>query len=111
MASLAIFTAVENFKANSPFADMLPSTSDYWQHPILSLRTTQEVWKLTVLHNSSVVSEKRKNKVDDVVKRSEYRKAHGLEQAGGFGNWTVKEDHRAPSPEAEQKREKWLGVF
>lgn len=111
LASLAIYTAAENFKANTPFADMLPETSDFWEHPIISLRTTYEVWKLTALHNSAVTGEKRKKKVDDVVKRSEYRKAHGLEQQGGFGNWTAKEDPGASQPEPGQKREKWLGIF
>lgn len=90
---------------------MLPSASDYWQHPIVSLRTTHEVWQLTMLHNSSIVAQKRKKRVDDVVKRSEYRKAHGLEQTGGFGNWTAKEEPQAPTLEGGQKREKWLGVF
>lgn len=111
LASLAIFTAVENFKANTPFAEMLPTASDYWQHPILSGRTTYEVWRLTTLHNSAVTAEKRKKKVDDVVKRSEYRQAHGLNQEGTFGNWTVKADPQGPPPDAGQKREKWLGIF
>lgn len=90
---------------------MLPTTTDYWQHPIISLRTTYEVWKLTALHNSALTGEKRKKKVDDVVKRSEYRKAHGLEQQGGFGNWTVKDSPEAPPSEPNQKREKFLGIF
>lgn len=90
---------------------MLPTASDYWQHPFISLRTTYEVWKLTTLHESAVTGEKRKKKVDDVVKRSEYRKAHGLEQKGGFGNWTAREDPEASQPEPGQKREKWLGIF
>lgn len=90
---------------------MLPTTTDYWQHPIISLRTTYEVWKLTALHNSAVTGEKRKKKVDDVVKRSEYRKAHGLEQQGGFGNWTARDNPEAPPSEPGPKREKFLGVF
>ncbi|CAN8103383.1 unnamed protein product [Discula destructiva] len=116
LASLALYTATENFKANSPFADMLPTNYDYWQHPIVSLRTFHEVWKLTMLHESAVTAEKRKKKVDDVVKRSEYRKAHGLEQQGGLGNWTAREERTEPvaeasQPEPGQKREKFLGIF
>lgn len=111
LVSLALYTAAENFKANTPFAEMLPATKDYWQHPIISLRTTHEVWQLTMLHESAVTAEKRKKVVDDVVKRSEYRKAHGLEQKGGFGNWTVREDKGALQPDPGQKREKWLGIF
>lgn len=111
LASLAIFTAVENFKANTPFAEMLPTALDYWQHPIISMRTTHEVWQLTMLHESALTAEKRKKTVDDVVKRSEYRKAHGLEQQGGFGNWTAKDEPETPQLEPGQKREKWLGIF
>lgn len=110
LASLAIFVATENFKSTTPFADMLPERSDYWEHPIVSLHTTYDVWRLTQIHNSAIVAEKRKKNVDDVVKRAEYRKAHGLENQGGFGNWTAREDPQ--SPEAEpRKREKWLGIF
>lgn len=90
---------------------MLPTSSDFWQHPILSARTTYEVWQLTTLHNSAVIAEKRRMKVDDVVKRSEYRQAHGLNEPGKFGNWTAKEDPKGPPPDAGQKREKWLGIF
>ncbi|KAF3766230.1 hypothetical protein M406DRAFT_356243 [Cryphonectria parasitica EP155] len=109
--SLAVYTYSENFKATSPFAEMLPSGADFWQHPIISLRTAHEVWKLTTLHNSAVVADKRKKKVDDVAKRSEYRKAHGLEQKGGFGNWTAREDDPEKLQAPPGKREKWLGIF
>lgn len=110
LASLAIFVATENFKSNTPFADMLPERSDYWEHPIVSLYTLYDVWRLTQLHNSAIVAEKRKKNVDDVVKRAEYRKAHGLEKEGGFGNWTAKDDPQAPQAEPG-KRDKWLGIF
>jgi hypothetical protein len=113
LASLAIFVATENFKSNTPFADMLPERSDYWEHPIVSLHTVYDVWRLTQLHNSAIVAEKRKKNVDDVVKRAEFRRAHGLEKEGGFGDWTAKEDPQSPqSPQAEPgKRAKWLGIF
>lgn len=63
------------------------------------------------MHDSAVTGEKRKKKVDDVVKRAEYRKAHGLEQKDAFGNWTVREDREATQPEPGAKREKFLGIF
>ncbi|KAG8160510.1 hypothetical protein KVR01_010046 [Diaporthe batatas] len=110
LASLAIFVATENFKSNTPFADMLPESSDYWEHPIVSLYTLYDVWRLTQLHNSAIVAEKRKKNVDDVVKRAEYRKAHGLDKEGGFGNWTARDDPQAPQAEPG-KRDKWLGIF
>lgn len=68
------------------------------------------------MHNAAVANEKRKQFSDDVVKRSEYRKAHGIGQQGGFGNWTVRGSPQpspevGPAPEPGQKREKWLGIF
>lgn len=112
LGSLAIYTAIENFKANTPFRDMLPAASDFWKHPILSIRTSHEIWTLTALHQSRVTAEKRQAKVDDVAKRSEYRKAHGLDKKGGLTSWTAKDDSQSPPPpEPGQKREKWFGIF
>lgn len=41
-----------------------------------------------------MTAEHRRQKVEDVRKRSEYRKAHGLEDGSGgtFGGWTVRRD-------------------
>lgn len=103
--------AIENFKASTPFRDMLPEAADFLHHPILSLRTSHEVWKLTMLHESAIINNKRKNNVDDMAKRSEYRKAHGLQQKDGFANWTVKEDPQASPPESGPRKVKWLGIF
>ncbi|KAK7746912.1 hypothetical protein SLS53_002100 [Cytospora paraplurivora] len=116
LASLAIFTVVENFKRNTPFAEMLPSSADFREHPVVSLRTIYDVWQLTEIHNSAVVAAKRKKNVDDVAKRAEYRKAHGLDQEAGWFNWTVRgsgQEETAPQqPEpVPAKREKWLGIF
>lgn len=107
---------------------MLPEASDYYEHPILATRTFWEVFKLTTQHKSVLVNEKRKRGVADVVKRAEYRKAHGLEQTGKFGKWTLKTDKElinqilpardsqaaplAESSEGDSKsRRKWFGIF
>ncbi len=42
--------------------------------------------------------EKRKKKVEDVAKRAEYRKAHGLDKDEGFGGWTAKSDEALLGP-------------
>lgn len=82
---------------------MLPSTSDFWQHPIMATRTMYEVWHLTTLHDATAIKEKRKKNVDDLSKRYEYRKAHGIE-----GVWSVKGEPEPPEP---AKRERLLGIF
>jgi hypothetical protein len=48
-----------------------------------------------VSYKSAEVMEQRRAKADDIVKRSEFRKAHGLEdeeKQGWFGSWTARED-------------------
>lgn len=42
-------------------------------------------------------AEHRRQKVEDVRKRAEYRKAHGLDKQGLFG-WDVKEDDQVMGP-------------
>jgi hypothetical protein len=60
-----------------------------------------EVVKLHVEHTSVETAERRKRKVEDVQKRSEYRKAHGLEGSGGFGDWTAKKKGEELGPALE----------
>lgn len=77
--------------------------------------------------------EKRKQQTDDVARRAEYRKAHGLdsgEKAGLFGGWTARSDDQmlgpAPrtgydpatntdlpieAPVSVPERKKWLGIW
>jgi len=79
--------------------------------------------------------ERRKRKVEDVQKRSAYRKAHGLDKDEGFGGWTAKSDREllgpaiplgeadavqeqvveqvAVEPVVREKRpvKKWLGIW
>ena len=56
------------------------------------MRQYFEVYKLHTEYISQQTAEHRRQKVEDVRKRSEYRKAHGLEKSGMFGGWTVKSD-------------------
>ena len=47
-----------------------------------------EVFDMHIAYTSVTTAEMRKKKADDVVKRSEFRKAHGKENEGWFGGWT-----------------------
>ena len=49
-----------------------------------------EVYKLHTAHISAETAERRRKKVDDVSKRSAYRKAHGLDKEQGFGGWMAR---------------------
>ncbi|KAK3387132.1 hypothetical protein B0H63DRAFT_150324 [Podospora didyma] len=125
LTALAIFTATENFKRNSPFVDMLPAWGDFLSHPIAATRQLVEVVRLNEMHNAKRVSEHRKRITDDVDKRKAYRKAHGLpEEQGIFGMGTVPlknaEELAADAAAAEasaaeaakaEPRKKYLGIF
>lgn len=86
LTSLALYTMVTNFKATSPYVDMLPSRSDFLAHPIDATGMLVEVIRLNTLYQSKVTSERRKKHVDDVAKRANYRKAHGLPDEQGFAS-------------------------
>ncbi|PBP21330.1 hypothetical protein BUE80_DR007907 [Diplocarpon rosae] len=95
---LASTVWVSNFKANSPFADMLPSWSQLLFHPIVSLRSFFEVVKMNSDYVTAETMERRKRKVEDVAKRAAYRKAHGLDKDDSFGGWTAKTDEQLLGP-------------
>ncbi|KAL8970540.1 MAG: hypothetical protein Q9183_001474 [Haloplaca sp. 2 TL-2023] len=100
LLSLAVFVAVEDFHRNTPFADMLPAAKIFWSHPFEFIATYGKVYKLHTDHVSAETAERRRKKVDDVQKRSRYRKAHGLEKEQGFGGWTAKTDAELLGPAA-----------
>lgn len=131
LSSLALFTFVSNFNAKSPFADMIPPISELPRHPFQYLGAIVDVMRLQEEHESAQTAEKRRMRVDDVAKRNEYRKAHGLEPAQGFWAKGIKSDDAdAQAAEAnpivessepqgspadeftpEGKRKKFLGIF
>ncbi|KAI0974780.1 hypothetical protein F4678DRAFT_420829 [Xylaria arbuscula] len=140
LTSLAMYTFAMNFKAKSPFADMIPPIGEFPRHPFQYIGVCLDVLRLHEEHESAQTAEKRRRRVEDVAKRDEYRKAHGLEPAtsGFFGAkveqaaetadeaspsaaTTVVESSR-PEPEPvpdtvaaeftpEGKRKKFLGIF
>ncbi|KAK6197737.1 hypothetical protein LQW54_010641 [Pestalotiopsis sp. IQ-011] len=94
LVSLAAYTFAAKFNATSPYAHMIPAISEFPSHPIDYIGTCFHVLRLHEEHISAVTAEKRRRKVDDVAKRNEYRKAHGLDSAQGIESWI------APAKEA-----------
>ncbi|KAK5019765.1 hypothetical protein BJ546DRAFT_928732 [Cryomyces antarcticus] len=90
--SLAGFVFVKNFTTTTVYKDMLPENREFYSHPFRFLRTYFEVYKLQVAYTSAETADRRRRKVEDVQKRNEYRKAHGLDQSQGLGGWTAKTD-------------------
>ncbi|KAK6070558.1 hypothetical protein SCUP515_08383 [Seiridium cupressi] len=138
LVSLAAYTFTAKFNATSPYADMIPAISEFPSHPIDYISTCLHVLRLHEEHISAVTAEKRRRKVDDVAKRNEYRKAHGLDTAQGIESWAGFSNSPVASPAApvddgtaassveaqtrpdtqpdlgiteEGKRKKFLGIF
>jgi hypothetical protein len=86
--SLTAYTFAAKFNATSPYADMIPPISEFPSHPIDYIGTCLHVLRLHEEHISAVTAEKRRRRVEDVAKRNEYRKAHGLDPAQGIESWT-----------------------
>ncbi|OAA68795.1 hypothetical protein SPI_00990 [Niveomyces insectorum RCEF 264] len=90
LTALALYTGLENFRRTSPFVDLLPTAAEAAAHPLLALRTTVEVVRLTEQQRQEEMTTRRQQRVDDVAKRTQYRKAHGLDETVGFassGGW------------------------
>ncbi|KAI1769623.1 hypothetical protein GGR53DRAFT_8972 [Hypoxylon sp. FL1150] len=133
LTSLAVYTFIENFKAKSPFADMIPPISEFPRHPFQYMGVLVDVMRLHEEHESALTAEKRRVRVEDVTKRNEYRKAHGMEPAQGFWARGTTEPQPQPQPQATEpvpiveslepqaaaateltpdgKRKKFLGIF
>ncbi|RYC58678.1 hypothetical protein CHU98_g7537 [Xylaria longipes] len=136
LTALAFYTFCVNFRAKSPFADMIPPISEFPRHPFQYIGVCVDVLRMHEEHESALTAEKRRRKVEDVTKRNEYRKAHGLEPAtsGLFGGKVAEESPEAAddtSPQAtavvessepdanavaveltpEGKRKKFMGIF
>ena len=77
---------------------MLPPAKFFLSHPLSFISQYVEVYKLHTVRIGAETAERRKKKVEDVEKRSKYRKAHGLENDQGFGGWTAKTDSELMGP-------------
>ncbi|KAI0541659.1 hypothetical protein GGR58DRAFT_410793 [Xylaria digitata] len=132
LTSLAFYTFAMNFQAKSPFADMIPPISEFPRHPFQYIGVCLDVLRMHEEHESAQTAEKRRRRVEDVAKRNEYRKAHGLEPAtsGFFGSKAEVAEETTeeaspiaavepPVPESsvaqeftpEGKRKKFMGIF
>lgn len=87
--SLAFYTFLMNFLTTTPYRDLLPPRSELLTHPLRSISQFLQVYKMHAEHVSAETAEKRKRKVEDVDKRAEYKRAHGLEaeESGILKGW------------------------
>lgn len=87
---MAGYSIALSFISTTAYRDMLPSSSDFFSHPLQSLGQFITVYKLHVAHESEKVAEKRRRKLEDVKKREEFMRAHGVEPGFLTGGWMDK---------------------
>ncbi|KAI1136676.1 hypothetical protein F5Y05DRAFT_101199 [Hypoxylon sp. FL0543] len=97
LTGLAVYTFIANFNAKSPFAELIPPISEFPRHPFQYLGVVIDVMRMHEERESALTAEKRRQRVEDVAKRNEYRKAHGLEPATGL--WGSSSSSSKPEPE------------
>lgn len=73
----------------------MPPLSEFPRHPIDYIGCLFEVLRLHEEHISAQTAERRRRRVEDVAKRNEYRKAHGLEPAGSVASMVADEEAAA----------------
>lgn len=99
LVSLVVAIWFTDFLSNTPYRDLLPPNNMFFAHPFAFLARYAEVYQMHVAYVSAETAERRRQKVEDVKKRAEYRKAHGLE--GGkevLGGWTARGDGQEIGP-------------
>ena len=94
---LAAFTTYENWKRATNVREHLPAAGDLISHPLASSAKAIDVFKMDVARRSAETAEKRKSSIEDVQKRTTYRRAHGLEgeDSQGMGGWTAQDEQAA----------------
>ncbi|KAF2842151.1 hypothetical protein M501DRAFT_998403 [Patellaria atrata CBS 101060] len=98
LTTLAFYTLLLDFLTTTPYTDLLPARSEILSHPIVFFRQYLEVYRMHTAYISAQTAERRRHKVEDVQKRSAYRKAHGMEDNEGFGGWTARRESEALGP-------------
>ncbi|KAL9048720.1 MAG: hypothetical protein Q9162_007581 [Coniocarpon cinnabarinum] len=90
LTSLAIYSITLSFLNHTAFRDQLPSKQDWTAHPYQSLKQWIHVYRLHVAHESELVADKRRKKLEDAEKRREFMRAHGVEPGFLTGSWMEK---------------------
>lgn len=99
LVSLVITIWITDFHTSTPYLHLLPPNSLFLSHPLQYLRRYAEVYQMHVDYTSQQTAERRRQKVEDVRKRSEFRRAHGLEgDEGTLGGWKVRGDEEVMGP-------------
>lgn len=99
LTTLGFYALLLNFLSTTPYKSDLPPNNLFLSHPFRFMARYWDVYSMHTAYITAKTAERRKKSVDDVAKRSEYRKAHGLDQQEGvFGGWTAKTEAELMGP-------------
>jgi len=104
LITLALSTFYMDFHSKNKYKELVPPSSLFWSHPFEYLSQYAQVYKM---HKQAETAEnlmKRQRKQDEVRKRKEYMRAHGLEHEGPYGMGTVEGDEYRKKMEEEREQ-------
>src|SRR5690606_28013644 len=78
--TMAGIVSITNFMKTSPFAGLVVWD---WGTPVASTARFLDAVKMHLHESSRLAQEKRKRRAEELDKRNEYRRAHGMEDVGG----------------------------
>ena len=89
-----------DFHSKNKYKELVPPGSLFWSHPFQYISQYAQVYKM---HKQAETAEnlmKKQRKQDEVRKRREYMRAHGIEHEGPYGMGTVELFRRVIFPGA-----------
>jgi hypothetical protein len=92
LTSLTVWTLLQQFRLTSPYASLLPSVGDWFKAPLQGTGQIAEVIRLHTQATTDKSAAHRKRALEDVSKRSAYRKEHGIAE-GTLTSWLGREDN------------------
>lgn len=98
------------FTTTNRYPELLPSSSLFFSHPIRYVKTYAQVVRMNMEASSTEALNNMHRNADDVQRRGEFRRAHGIPETTGTAAWlglgTVEEDERRAKVDAEREKDR-----
>ncbi|KAI9661460.1 MAG: hypothetical protein M1831_002982 [Alyxoria varia] len=107
---LAIYSLATSFYTSCAYREELPTRTDWLYFPFQSLKQFLHIYNLHVKDQSAKKLEQRRLELEDVAKRREFQKAHGIEVGFLTGSWMDKlgtDEGRGGKEAMRQWEEEW----
>lgn len=95
-----------DFHSKNQYKDLVPPGSLFWSHPFQYISQYAQVYKMHKQAETAENMRKKQRKQDEVRKRTEYMRAHGIEHEGPYGMGTVEGDEYRKKMDEERAEEK-----